>query len=86
MGKAPNLAEQLAKDVDNPEDGALLKKGANIDVHMRTHIKASRDKKDEKDKTTEDGVPELPKTASAASAASTPGEEKDLADVVPPPA
>ena len=49
MGKAPNLAEQLAKDVDNPEDGALLKKGANIDVHMRTHIKASRDKKDEKD-------------------------------------
>ena len=83
MGKAPNLAEQLAKDVDNPEDGALLKKGANIDVHMRTHIKASRDKKDEKDKMTQEGVPELPKTASAAS---TPGEEKDLADVVPPPA
>ena len=80
MGKAPNLAEQLAKDVENPEDGALLKKGANIDVHMRTHIKASRDKKDEKDNTQEE-VPELPKTASAAS---TPGEEKDLADVVPP--
>ena len=77
MGRVPHLAEKLATDVNDPDTGALLSAGAQIQVHMRDHMKGGRKKASEESL---EQVPELPQTA-AQTAAATSGEEKRLSEV-----